>query len=182
MSQKHGPWIIHDSAERYKGEMVTVVEDKVTKPDGSQGEYATVRLPAGVAVLAIDERGRALLVRQFRYALGDATLEVVSGARDEGESEEAAARRELREELGIEAEELTSLARMDMDTSIVRAPVDLFLARGLRRTEKDEDATEETEEVAVEFDDAVGRVMRGEITHSPSCVVILKAREHLRRS
>ena len=82
MADEHGPWTIHGSTESYRNEMITVVEDRVTKPDGAQGTYATVRMPAGVAVLPVEPDGRVLLVNQFRYALGRMSLEVVSGALD----------------------------------------------------------------------------------------------------
>ncbi len=179
MADEHGPWSIHGSAEQYRNEMIAVVEDRVTKPDGTEGTYATVRMKSGVAVLPIERDGRVLLVSQFRYALGRMSLEVVSGALEEGEDAREGARRELREELGVEADELVALGHIDLDTSVVSARVDLFIARGLRRGEKDEDATEQIETIEIEYVDALGRVMESEITHAPSCVLLLKARDHL---
>ena len=179
MTDEHGPWTIHGSTQSYRNEMITVVEDQVTKPDGTRGTYATVRMPAGVAVLPVERDGRVLLVSQYRYALGRMSLEVVSGALEEGEDAEAGARREMREELGVEADELVALGHMDLDTSIVSARVDLFIARGLRHGEKDEDPTEQLETIEIGYADALGRVMESEITHAPSCVLLLKARDHV---
>ena len=86
-----------------------------------------------------------------------------------------AARRELREELGIEAEEWTELGVVDLDTSIVNCRAHLFLARRLKFSEKDEDATEEIEPVRLTLAEAVHWVMESRITHGPTCALILKA-------
>ena len=136
-------------------------------------------MQSGVAVLPIDHDGRVLLVSQFRYALGRMSLEVVSGALEEGEDAREGARRELREEIGVEANELIALGHIDLDTSVVSARVNLFIARGLRRGEKDEDATEQLKTIEIEFKDALRQVMESEITHAPSCVLLLKARDHI---
>ena len=71
------------------------------------------------------------MTKEFRYAVGQMSLEVVSGGVEEGEEPLAAARRELKEELGIEADEWVELGRVDPFTSMVLSPARLFLARKL---------------------------------------------------
>ncbi|HEV2765197.1 MAG TPA: NUDIX domain-containing protein, partial [Pyrinomonadaceae bacterium] len=118
--------------------------------------------------------------KQFRYAVGRESLEVVSGMIDEGEEEAAAARRELREELGIEAGEWTDLGLVDAVTSQVFCPARIYLARRLTFGETERDASEEMETIRLPFAEAVEAVMSGRITHGLSCVLILKAERHLR--
>ncbi|HEX8127950.1 MAG TPA: NUDIX hydrolase [Pyrinomonadaceae bacterium] len=178
MERKHGAWTIRATEEKYRDEFIEVYQDSVTRPDGEPGTYATVHLKPGVSVLPIDADGTIYLTRQFRYAAGAESVEAVSGG-IEGEDADAAARKELREELGIEAAELISLGRMDMDTSIVRSPVSLFLARGLKFTEAEQEGTERIEPFKTTLEQAVGMILRSEITHSPSCVLILKAARYL---
>jgi 8-oxo-dGTP pyrophosphatase MutT (NUDIX family) len=137
--------------------------------------YATVNLKPGVAVLPIDEHGNVYLTRQFRYALGRDSVEVPSGTLEPGEQPAAAARREVREELGIVADEWTDLGSFDIDTSIVRCSVRLMIARRLRFGAPDTDPTEDIRSLKLPFAAAVDMVMTGEITHSPSCLLILKA-------
>jgi hypothetical protein len=62
-----------------------------------------------------------------------------------------------------------------MDTGIINGPVNLFLARGLGKTEPARDRNERIETVKVPFEQAVRMVMDGEIVHGASCVLILKA-------
>lgn len=178
MERNHGPWTIRERVEKHRDEFLALYEDSVIRPDGEAGTYASVRLKPGVSVLPVERDGTIYLTRQFRYAVGAESVEVVSGGIDE-EDEAESAKRELREELGIEAAELISLGRMDMDTSIVRCPVSLFLARELKFTEAEQEGTERIEPFKTTLEQAVGMVLRSEITHSPSCVLILKAARYL---
>src|ERR687894_601878 len=102
MVRNHGHWTIHDSNRVYRNPFIEVVEDRVTRPDGQPGIYGTVAMRPGVAVLSVDEDGKAYLTRKFRYAIGRESIEVAGGGIDEGESPLDAARREAREELGVE--------------------------------------------------------------------------------
>ena len=179
MPRKNGPWTIEATERKFRNELIELNEDRVIKPDGSPGTYATVKLKDGVQVLAVDGEGGAYLAREFRYALGRADVETVGGGVDEGEELVEAARRELREELGIEAEEFTELGTLHLTTSLVDSRSTLFLARRLRFTEKEPDRSERIETVKLTFDEAVRRALDGRITHASSCVLILRARQHL---
>lgn len=179
MSREHGPWRIQETAEKYRDSFLTLQVDRVTRPDGEPGTYSTVDMKPGVAILPLDEDGKTLLTRQFRYALGRESIEVACGGVDEGESPIEAARREAREELGVEAGDWMDLGHFDLDTSIVRCRVDLFVARSLTFTETDREGTETIETFKVPFEDACRMVLKGEITHGPSCVLIFKARNVL---
>ncbi|HVF27980.1 MAG TPA: NUDIX hydrolase [Pyrinomonadaceae bacterium] len=180
MAKQHGPWTIEDSVEKHKDRWVEVREDQVIKPGGEPGKFTSIKLLPGVSVLALDDEGRAHLTSEFRYAIGRDSIEVVSGAIDDGEELLAAARRELREELGIEAGEWTSFGSVDALTSQLFCPATLFLARNLSFTETERETTEQIEHIIVPFAEAVKMVMESRITHAPSCVLILKASEYLR--
>lgn len=175
MARQHGPWTIQDTAQKYQNSFIDVCEDQVVRPDGQPGTYATVTMKPGVAILPVDGDRAVYLTRQFRYAIAKESIEVVSGAIDENEPPLEAAQRELREELGIEADEWKDLGMMNLDTSIIRGPLHLFLAQRLTFIEAQPEGTETIETVKMPFDDAVEMVMASAITHGPSCVLILKA-------
>ncbi|HWS53321.1 MAG TPA: NUDIX hydrolase [Pyrinomonadaceae bacterium] len=175
MGKKHGAWTIESSECRYKDDFVEFWVDECLKPDGEPGRRATLRMLPGVAVLALDEEGFAHMIRKFRYAIGRESVEAVQGATDEGESEAEAARRELKEELGIEARELTDLGLVDAVTSQVFSPSRIFLARGLAFGEHDRESTEVLQPFKVKLGEAVRMVMDGEITQATTCVLVLKA-------
>ncbi|HLM03332.1 MAG TPA: NUDIX hydrolase [Pyrinomonadaceae bacterium] len=175
MEKKNGPWTIKESRRIYKNEFLELFEDKVVQPDGEDGEYATVRMKAGVCTLAIDDENNVYLTRQFRYALGAESLEVIAGGMDEGEPLENA-KREAREEMGIEADEWIDLGAAETDTSIVSSRAHFFLARKLKFTEPQREGTEAMKSVKISFDEAVEKVLSGEIKHALSAVLILKAK------
>ena len=175
MPQKNGPWTIQETNEKFHDSFIHVCEDQVLRPDGQPGKYATVKMKPAVAILPIDNDGYVYLVRQFRYALGKDSIEVVCGAVEEDEPNIEAAKREIEEEVGIKASELIELGVVDLDTSIVHCPVYLFLVKQLTFTQTHQEGTETIERVRMPLDAAVQMVMDSKITHAPSCVLILKA-------
>ncbi len=176
MPQKNGPWTIQETNQKFHDSFINVSEDEVLRPDGKLGKYATVKMKPAVAILPIDTDGNVYLVRQFRYALGKESIEVVCGAVEEDEPKIEAAKREIEEEVGIKASELIDLGVVNLDTSIVHCPVQMFLAKQLTKTEANPEGTETIEPVKVTLDAAVKMVMDNTITHAPSCVLILKVR------
>jgi ADP-ribose pyrophosphatase len=174
VGRKHGDWTIESSERLYADEFAEVWVDEVSRPGVEPKRRVTMKMKEGVAVLALDGEGFAHLVRTFRYAVGKECVEVVQGGVEEGEEAEAAARRELKEELGIEAERWTDLGLVDAITSQVYSPARIFLARRLTFGESETESTESLEPVKVKFDEAVRMVLDGEITQGLSCVLILK--------
>jgi 8-oxo-dGTP pyrophosphatase MutT (NUDIX family) len=176
MGRKHGPWTIESSERLYADEFAQVWVDEVSRPGVEPSRRVTMRMKEGVAVLALDGEGFAHLVETFRYAVGKRSVEAVQGGVEGGEEALPAARRELKEELGAEAEELIDLGLVDAITSQVYSPARIFLARGLTFGEPETESTESLKPLKLKFEEAVRMVMDGEITQGLSCVLILKAR------
>src|SRR5215218_4248480 len=166
MERKHGAWTVRSSERLYADEFAEVWVDEVSRPGVEPARRVTMRMRPGVAVLALDGEGFAHLVRTFRYAVGKECVEVVQGGTEEGEEPEASARRELKEELGVEADELTDLGLVDAVTSQVYAPAQIFLARGLRFGQPERESTEDLQVIRVRFDEAVRMVLDGRITQA----------------
>ena len=174
MEKKNGPWTIKGTEKKFENDFFSVYEDKVIQPDGQDGEYATINLKNGASVLPIDDEGFVYITKQFKYAVGRNSLEVVAGAIEE-ENPSDSARREAREEVGIEAGEIIELGKIDIDTSIIKCQSYLFLAKKLSFREPEREGTEQIKTVKMKLSEAVEKVMNGEITHAPSCILILKA-------
>jgi len=177
--RKKGVWKILDSEEKYKNDFLQLREDKVIKPDGEEGVYATIKLRDGIQVLAVDDKGIAHFVKEFRYAIERYDIESVGGTMNEGESAEQAAGRELKEELGIEAEIFTQLGNLHHSTSIISSNTILFLALNLRFGEKNQDENEQIKEIEIPLSKAVQMVYEGEFTHASTCILILRANHYL---
>ena len=175
MEKKNGDWTIKRTEEKFRCDYFTVFQDEVIQPDGKDGEFTTVHFPSGVAVLAIDAEENVYLVKQFRYVVGRTSLEVVAGSVEAGEDALLAAKREAKEELGVEAATWTALAGVDLDCSIVKNEVKFFVAENLEIGKPESEGTEQIETFKIKLRDAVRKVLSGEITHAVSCALILKA-------
>ena len=170
-----GPYTVLSSEPRYSNRWMAVREDRVIRPGGTEGLFGVVEMVAGSSVLAVDGENHVHLVREYKYALGRDSLEVISGGVDEGETPVAAAQRELREEAGLLATEWHELGAVDPFTTAIRCRNHLFLARGLSHTDTDLDDGEELTLVKLPFDAALQMVLAGEISHAASCILILRA-------
>lgn len=169
----HGPWQIVDSREVYRDPWLDVRLDNVIRPDRKPGTHSVVSIKPGVCVLALDDE-QVYLTEEFHYAVGRTTIECVSGGIESGETALEAAKRELQQELGIIAKRWTDLGTVDPFTSSVVSPTQLFLAQGLTIGEPDLEGTEQIRCVTMPLAEAVQKVCSSDITHGPSCVLILK--------
>ena len=175
MPERKGPWTVTESRFLYQNPWITVREDKVVQPDGEEGVFGVVEMKPGVSVLPVDDVGNAYLVREYRYTLDRETIEVVAGGVDDGEPAEEAARRELREEAGIEAEAWTDLGVVDQLTEVIVSPTRLYLARQLAFVRPEREGSERIKTVKVPLAEAVRWVMDGTISHAASATLVLKA-------
>ena len=180
MPLTRGPWTVNQTSLRFKNELIEVREDQIERTGVYDGTFTVVRLKRGVSVLAIDEDESVYLTREYRYAIEQESVEAVSGAIDGIETEEEAARRELKEELGIVANEWVSMGVVHPLTSQLHAPAHLFIARGLHFENAQPEVSEMIEMVKMPMADVVQLVMASKITHAPSCVLILKANAWLK--
>lgn len=169
----HGPWTINSTQQIYRDPFVQLTLDQVVRPDGNDGQHVVVHIKPGVCVIAVDENRNLLLTKEFHYAVGRDSIEAVSGGVEPNEDPDETARRELQEELGIEAKDWQFLTTVDPFTTIMTSPTRLYLATGLTEVETDPEGTEQIERITIPLSEAVGRVSNGQITHAPSCVAIL---------
>ena len=158
-----------------------VRDDRVAFPDGHEGPFAVVSVRSGVAVLAIDAAEHVFLVKEWKYALGSPTIEVVCGGIEDGESAVSSAARELREEAGVVAAHWTPAGITNPMTTFITAPSHLFLATGLREVQREPEAWEVLEVLRMPLSEAVGLVHSGGITHTSSCMLLLLAERMIRR-
>jgi ADP-ribose pyrophosphatase len=170
----HGPWHILARKEVYRDAWIALDRDEVIRPDGQPGTHCILHLKPGVSVLPLDDQGMVYLTEEFHYGVGRVTVEVVSGGIEPDEQAELTARRELQEELGITAKEWIDLGVCDPFTSVVVSPTRLFLARGLNFGPTSLEGTEQIHCCKVPLATAVQMVLHSQITHGPSCVLILK--------
>jgi 8-oxo-dGTP pyrophosphatase MutT (NUDIX family) len=178
--KRNGNFIIKSSQQVYKNPWIEVVEEKVVRSDGKDGLFGIVKMgKGGIAVMPIDDEDYVYLTKEFHYAISETDIETVGGGVDGDEDFVEAAKRELEEELGIEAEEWIDLGLVNPMTTALQAPQKLFLAKKLSFGNNNQEDTESVELVKIKLEEAVQMVIDSIITHAPSCVLILKAEKYL---
>lgn len=155
----------------FEGRMISLERDLVRLPNGQETTREVVRHPGAVAVVAL--RGEdLLLVRQYRYAIEQETLEIPAGKLDYGEDPLACAQRELREETGHRGE-LTFLGKYYTTSGFTDEAMYLYLAQDLIWDPLSPDEDEFLDVVAIPWADAVGRAQRGEFPDAKTALGIL---------
>jgi ADP-ribose pyrophosphatase len=125
-------WPVAATEPILKHWLISVRSDKVQMPDKNYAERTVVSHPGAVAVLALDEASRVLMIRQYRHPVGYQLWEIPAGLRDvDGEPLLATAQRELLEETGYRAREWQVLLDTFTSPGFTTERVRLFLARGV---------------------------------------------------
>lgn len=129
------PWTTVSRETVFAGSRFLSVERHAVRlPDGRViRDWPWIVAPDFVLVAAVDRQGRFLCFRQTKYAVEGTTWAPVGGYLDPGEDPESAARRELAEETGCEADRMVSLGRYAADANRGAGNAHLFLASGVRR-------------------------------------------------
>ncbi len=172
------PWKTLTSRFVYRNQWLRVREDRVIRPDGNEGLYGVIELPASVAIVALNDRDEVLVVGQWRYTHGKFSWEIPTGGSEPGETTLEAAKRELREEGGVVAGEWLPLGSIDNSNGVTTDVSHLFLATQLSETARHEDPTEKLVIKWTPFSQAVSDVMSGAMTESGTVSGILKAHFH----
>jgi 8-oxo-dGTP pyrophosphatase MutT (NUDIX family) len=168
------PWTTLNRQPVYEHPWIALREDQVLRPDGSPGIYGVVHFKnRAIGVLPVEDDGSIWLVGQYRYPLNAFSWEIPEGGCPEGESPEAAARRELAEETGLSAAALERIAVSHLSNSVSDELAIVFRASGLTRGEANPEETERLSVRRVPWEVAWGMLERGEITDSMSVIALL---------
>lgn len=149
------------------------VTDTIRFPNGHEAQRVVVRHPGAVALVAVDEAGRWLLVRQYRHPAGRDMLEIPAGTTHEGELPEETAAREVREETGYAAGRLERLGGTWMAPGYCTEYIDYFLATELAHDPLPQDDDEYIEEpVRMTLEEVQAAVDQGVIEDAKTLVAL----------
>lgn len=173
------PWRVLGSRPIYENDWISVREDEVVRPDGAPGIYGVVHYKnTAVGVLPVED-GHTYLVGQYRYPLEQYSWEIPEGGCPEGEEPLQAARRELKEETGFEAENWRMLGEAYLSNSVADEYAVWFLATDLTPGERRPEGGEVLEVRRVPLEEALEMAMDGRITDVLSQVALMSyALEH----
>jgi 8-oxo-dGDP phosphatase len=167
--------------EVFRGAIFTLLTDDVAMPGGGSAHRDYLRHPGSVAVAALDDEGRIVLVRQYRHAVGARLWELPAGLCDvAGEAPVRTAARELAEEVDLVAARWNLLVQVHASPGYSDEFAHVFLARDLTPVPVEQRASRSQEEAdmvahRVDLDEAVAMALRGEITVAIDVAGILAA-------
>jgi 8-oxo-dGTP pyrophosphatase MutT (NUDIX family) len=164
----------------FKGKVIDLGLEQVRLPTGRDVQLEVIRHPGGAAVVAVDERQRVCLLRQYRHAAGGWLWELPAGKIDPGEGPAATAERELAEEAGLFAASWDSLGYLHSSPGVFTEVIHLYLARGLSEIDLGHEADEVIEVHWFPLADALIWCADGNITDAKTLIGLYRADGMLR--
>lgn len=163
----------------YRGRVLTLEVDRVIEPAGLEVEREVVRHRGAAVVLALTRENQVVLVRQYRYAVGEFIWEIPAGHIGSGESPEEAAKRELVEETGYHPHRLEKLAAFYPSPGFSDEIMHLFLAMDLEQRSACPEEDESIEVGLFSIEEASSMAEREEIRDGKTLLglMMLKNRE-----
>ena len=150
--------------------------DEARLPDGVEIEYGVLESAGFAAVVPVTEGSDVVLVRQWRQPVGEFTLELPGGGVERGEDPREAVRRELFEETGYRAENLSRLVSVHTSPGRATEMCWLFRCRAVRASSGPQpEPTEFVSVVEMPLSEAVRKAHAGEITAATTVLGLLMA-------
>lgn len=143
-----------ESETIFEGKVVQLQVDRVKLPNGKESHREMIKHPGAVAVIPVTSDNKIVLVEQYRKPLERSLVEIPAGKLEEGEPPEKTAHRELEEETGYLASEMTYITSFYTSPGFADEIIHLYLATGLKKAdeplETDEDEFVEIMECTLE--------------------------------
>jgi 8-oxo-dGTP pyrophosphatase MutT (NUDIX family) len=165
-SSSQNPFKILSTRAIYDNSWIRVREHQILNPQGRPGIYGLVEFKNRAVGVIPYEDGYVWLVGQYRLPLKKYSWEIPKGGSPQSEALLETARRELKEETGLEAEQWEPLVELHLSNSVCDEYGIVYLAMGLRRGEASPEETELLSLARVPLEEVYSRINAGEITDS----------------
>lgn len=170
------------SEDIFQGVILDVKRDRIRLPNGNTSARELIRHVGAVCVIPVTENDEVIIERQYRYPYDTVITEIPAGKLDSKQEDRlSAAKRELREETGLTADEWTELGGFYPAAAYSDEYITMYMARGLHQGEQELDTDEFLNLTRVPLDELVEAVMAGEIPDAKTQTAILKAARLLRK-
>ena len=163
----------------YQGRVFTLVREEVAYPDGRQAVVEFLRHGGAVTILPVDGEGNMWFVRQYRHPTGGLLLELPAGTLEPGEGPEICAAREIREEIGMAADQLEMIGAFYLAPGYSNEYMYVYLGRELRPDPLQQDDGEFIQVEKYPIAQVYELMARGDIRDAKTLAILALARERL---
>ncbi|MBW3698136.1 NUDIX hydrolase [Vibrio sp. T187] len=161
----------------HKWKNISLVEEKVSLPNGKAINHTTIHHPGAAVILPITSQNRVVLINQFRPSLNKWLLELPAGTKEQGETPLECASRELEEETGFSASEFITLGQVTPLAGFCDEIQHLFVAKGLDHTSRYEcDDDEVIEVIELTIEELENKIKNDQITDAKTIACLSKAK------
>lgn len=160
----------------YEGKILSLRVETVEMPDKKYSKREIVDHVKGVGIIAFDGEDSIYLVRQYRKAINEFTLEIPAGLVEVNEKPIETAKRELQEEIGYKPLDIEYLFDMHASPGFTNDKLSFFLAKNLEESKLELDEDEFLEKKSYKIEDVYNMVINGEITDAKTIIAVMYAK------
>ncbi len=169
------PWKPQSSKKIYQNLWFSLYEDEIINPAGGLSHYGKIHFKnLAIGIIPLDENNNTWLVGQYRYVPDYYSWEIPMGGGPLHINPLDSAKRELKEETGLTATHWQELMKLHTSNSVTDERGQVYVARGLTEGETEFEETEELLIQKLPLEEAIERVLNGEITDAISVAGLLK--------
>ncbi len=168
------------SKKIFKGKLLDVKKDEVVLPNNKVGYREWIKHPGAACCIPILKKNKIIMVKQYRYPVGEESIELPAGKIDRNETSKDCALRELEEETGYIANKLTLLTMFYPAIGMANEKIWIYLARDLEKSKVCLDKDEFIEKMIVDQKTAIDMVKKGIIKDSKSIIGLIWLDKYLK--
>jgi ADP-ribose pyrophosphatase len=174
------PFTILNLDKQYKGHAFDVAKAHIQLPNGLQRHYDLVQHGDSVTIMPVDENDQVYFVTQHRIGANKTLLELPAGVLDAGEVPRLCARREIREEIGMDAKQIQEVGGFYLAPGYSDEFMTVFLATDLYYSPLNPDADEFLEVITMPITEVYRKAMAGEINDGKTLAALFLAQPKLK--
>ncbi len=157
----------------HKGKIIDVYQDDILTPSGDVVTYDIVEHKGAASMVAVDQDGKILMVRQYRTAIGKESLELPAGGINPGEDTKTCAIRETEEETGLRPKDANHLIDVFTSVGFCNEKIYIYYSNSLESSKQNLDEDEYVNVERYTIEELVQLIQEGKIEDSKSVAGIL---------